>query len=90
MSTTTTTTGKLNILSRLFKADNGDLSSELARYLLTLGFNEADQACMQDLAARNQEGALSAEEQEELHDYVDAGHLLALLQAKARMSLKRV
>jgi hypothetical protein len=88
MSIRTTTPGKRNILSRLFKADEGDLAPELARYVLTLGFSAADQARMQDLAARNQEGALSAEEQEELHDYVDAGHLLALLHAKARTTLK--
>jgi hypothetical protein len=35
------------------------MSSELARYVLTLGFNDEDQARMTDLAARNQEGDLS-------------------------------
>ena len=40
------------------------------------------------LAERNQEGALAAEEREELQNYVKAGHLLALLHSKARRSLK--
>jgi hypothetical protein len=64
-----------------------DLSRELARHVLTLEFGEDDQARMRDLAARNQEGALSPEEREELETYVNAGHLLALLHSKARTSL---
>ena len=75
------------IFGRLIRPDEGKLSRELARYFLTLGFDSADQARMQDLAARNQAGALSPEEQEELQSYVKAGHLLALLHSKARKSL---
>jgi hypothetical protein len=43
---------------------------------------------MRELAERNQEGALTSEEQEELHNYVKAGHLLVLLHSKAKRSLK--
>ncbi len=75
------------IFGRLLRADEGNLSPELARYLLTVGFEPSDQARMQDLATRNQEGALSPEEKEELPSYVKAGHLLALLHSKARKSL---
>jgi hypothetical protein len=81
-------TSELAIFSRLLKADKGDLPRELARYVLTLGFEEEDQARMRELAERNQEGVLSTEEQEELQNYVNAGHLLALLHSKARKSLK--
>jgi hypothetical protein len=84
-----TRTSEVAIFARLIKADDGDLSPELARYILTLGFGEADQARMRDLAERNQDGALSGAEREELDNYVKAGHLLALLQSKARKSLKR-
>jgi hypothetical protein len=80
---------EIAIFARLLRADDGDLSPELARYVLTLGFGEEDQARMRDLAARNQDGALSPEELEELRGYVKAGHLLALLHSKARKSLKR-
>ena len=52
-----------------------------------LGFDTADQNRMHDLAARNQEGTLTPEEREELLNYVNAGHLLALLHSKARKSL---
>jgi hypothetical protein len=85
----TTRTSEAAIFGRLIRADNGDLPHELARYILTIGFDSQDQARMRDLAARNQEGLLSPEEKEELQGYVKAGHLLALLHSKARKSLKR-
>lgn len=80
---------ELAIFGRLIKAEDGDLSRELARYVLSLGFGEEDQARMRELAEKNQAGALSTEEQDELRNYIKAGHLLALLHSKARKSLKR-
>jgi hypothetical protein len=64
------------------------MSPALARYVLTLGFGPEDQARMADLAERNQDGRLSAAEREELSSYVRAGHVLALLQSKARRTLR--
>jgi hypothetical protein len=81
-------TSEIAIFARLIKADKGNLTRGVARYLLTLGFGEDDEARMSDLAARNREGNLTHEEQEELLNYVKAGHMLALLQSKARMSLQ--
>jgi hypothetical protein len=81
-------TSEIAILARLFKADEGTMPRALARYILTLAFDGEDQSRMRDLAERNQEGALSRDEQEELRSYVAAGHLLALLHSKARRSLK--
>jgi hypothetical protein len=43
---------------------------------------------MHELAVKNQQGVISASELEELDNYVQAGELLALLQSKARSSLK--
>ncbi|HTU22613.1 MAG TPA: hypothetical protein VMG10_31530 [Gemmataceae bacterium] len=80
---------ELAIVGRLLKADKGDLPHKLARYVLTLGFAEEDQARMRELAEKNEAGALSTPEQEELQNFVKAGHLLALLHSKARKSLKR-
>lgn len=81
-------TSEIAIFARLLKADDGDLPRDLARYLLTLGFDEPDQARMRELSERNQEGALAAKERDELQSYVKAGHWLALLHSKARRSLK--
>jgi hypothetical protein len=82
-------TGEVAIFGRMIQAENGSLDRGLARYLLTLGFPKPDQQRMNDLASRNQEGLLNSNEQEELQNYVRSGHLLALLQSKARKSLKR-
>jgi hypothetical protein len=82
-------TSEIAIFARVLSRSQDDLTPELARYLLTLGFGEEDQARMHDLAVRNQDGALSPQEWEELQNYVKAGCLLALLHSQARMSLKQ-
>jgi hypothetical protein len=81
-------TSEIAIFARLLEADDGHMRRDLARYLLSLGFDEEDRRRMRDLAERNQAGGLSSDEQEELRSYVKAGHLLALLHSKARRSLK--
>ena len=45
-------------------------------------------ARMNDLAQRNQEGILSAEEAEELNAYVKVRHFIAILQSMARQALQ--
>ena len=77
------------IFGRLLSEDAGEMSPGLARYVLGLGFNERDQARMRELATGNQQGSLSADAHDELMGYVKAGHLLALLQSKARQALKK-
>ena len=82
------TSSELAIFARLIRADDSELSLELARYILTLGFDDEDQQRVTELAERNQEGGLSSEEKAELENFVKAGHMLALLHSKARMALK--
>jgi hypothetical protein len=89
MNARTKSSSEVAIFGRLIQDQKGDLSRDLARYVLTLGFSGDDQSRMSDLAARNQEATLRGDEQEELHNYVRASHLLALLHSKARKSLKR-
>lgn len=79
----------LAIFGRLLRVNEGDLSKELAGFFLTLEFDAADQQRMLELAERNQEGTLKKAERQELAGYVEAGHLLALLHAKARRSLRK-
>jgi hypothetical protein len=86
---TSQVTSEIAVFGRLIQSENGDLDERLARYVLTLGFAKSDQDRMNDLAKRNQDGILPAHDREELQSYVRAGHLLALLQSKARKSLKR-
>ncbi len=82
--------GEVRIFERLLRNGTGELNPELARYLLTLGFNEEDKARMHELAVRNQEGRATAVEAAELVDYANAGCLLGILQSKARKALKKV
>jgi hypothetical protein len=82
-------TSEAAIFARLWEPGENGLSPELARHLLRLRFAERDRARMHELAAGNREGRLSADEQEELDNYVRVGDLLAILQSKARKILKQ-
>jgi hypothetical protein len=77
------------IFGRVFANGRQTLSPELARHVLALTFGEQDKERMHELAVGNQEGALSAEDKEELHNYIKVGHLLAVLQSQARQALKK-
>jgi hypothetical protein len=77
------------ILTRVIQPKQGDLSSSAARAFLEFGFPEADRKRMHELAVKNQAGALTAAEEEELDAYVRVGQLVDLLAAKARLSLKK-
>jgi hypothetical protein len=84
------TSSEAAILSRVIQRSKLTLSPEAVRVLLDLGFPEGDRKKMHDLAAKNQQGRLSQEEERELDSYVRIGRLLDLLSAKAAKSLKSV
>lgn len=77
------------IWARLMQTPPGDLSPEVAEYLLSLAFGECDRERMEQLAERSQSGALTAAEQEELDSYLHVGNLLAVIQSKARAALRQ-
>lgn len=60
-----------------------------ARHVLKLGFSDEEFARMHELAALNRDGRISAEELAELDDYILAADMLSIIQAKARLFLKR-
>ncbi len=74
------------ILTRLIAPKTGNLGSEAAKALLGLSFPDSDIARMNELAAKNRVGSLSASEREEMESYSRVGNLLNLLQSKARRS----
>jgi hypothetical protein len=76
------------ILQRVIGSERGTLAPELARYVLTLEFPPADQARYAELADRAQQGTLTAQEQIELDEYLNVNDFLAIVQSKARTSLK--
>lgn len=77
------------IWGRLFEPEHDDLSPVEARYLLPIGFNEADKKRAHELLVKNQEDALTAEERAELENYRKVGYLIDLMHAKARRALKK-
>jgi hypothetical protein len=85
-----TTNTSAAILNRLIDPETADLSPEAAESILRLDFREADHARMAELSSKAQEGALTADEREELQEYIRVADLLAVFQSKARRSLKRL
>ena len=77
------------IWARLMQAQKNELSPEAAEFLLTIDFGDADRRRMQELAERSEAGILTAEEQTEFDGYLHIGNLLAVMQSKARLTLKR-
>ncbi|MBI3684281.1 MAG: hypothetical protein HY235_28230 [Acidobacteria bacterium] len=75
--------------ARLMQAQKDELSSEAAEFLLAIDFGEGDRSRMQQLAERSQAGTLTAKEQTEFDSYLHVGNLLAVMQSKARLALKR-
>jgi hypothetical protein len=77
------------ILERLLLPKSADLSPEAARSILKLTFQSADQARVDTLSAKAQEGILTSKEHDELGEYIRVADMLAMLQSKARLSLKK-
>jgi hypothetical protein len=89
MSTTTHPSSEAALWNRVIEPRRSLLSPAAARFLLALTFDEQDTERMNELAAKNQDGALSDSERKELESYVKVGDILSLLHLKARRSLSR-
>ena len=77
------------IWARLMQAQSEALSPAVAEYLLSIEFGESDREQMRRLAERSAAGTLTDEEQTEFDSYLHVGNLLAVLQSKARVALRR-
>ncbi len=82
-------TSEAAIFSRVWEDEKKALSLTVARHVLKLRFSAKDEARMHELAAKNCAGELTAEEADELDNFVKVGDLLALLQSKARQRLRK-
>lgn len=78
----------VEILSRLFDVAPEELSCDLARFLLSLRFGDNDKDRMRELSQKARDGELTEFEQAETDSYERVGHVLGILQAKARVRLK--
>jgi len=83
-----TTNSEAAIFRRVLEPDKPMLSAEAAREILALRFGAADQTRMTELSAKARAGQLTSDEDEELENYIRVGDLLAIMQSKARRSLR--
>ena len=77
-----------DILSNLLRSNEGDFTSDFARYVLSLHFLESDHRRMAELGEKCNAGRLTQDEREEYEWYVLVGEFLTLMQLKARSSLQ--
>ncbi len=75
------------ILGRLLQARHSQ-SREVAEYLLSIDFDQADLERMNWLSQQVRDGSLTPEEIAELDSYLHVGSLLSILQSRARRFLK--
>lgn len=80
-------TDSTSIFDRIVEPGKGDLSPQLARYVLSLTFPKRIQNRYVKLSEKAQLGALSKREEAELDEYLSANAFLTVLQSKARVSL---
>jgi hypothetical protein len=76
------------ILSRLIRPDEDNLPAAAAEAWLNVRFEGRDLERIHELLTKNQEGALSPAEREEMETYLRVSSFLDLMHAKARRSLK--
>ena len=83
------TINEVEIWTGVISPDRDDMPEPSANAILSWSFNDSAKARMEELAHRNSRGELTDSEREELEAYVNVGQVIGILQAKARISLKR-
>ena len=81
-------TSEVAILNRVIDPDKPTFSPESARDILALDFTQDDKERMHQLSIKAQEGSLTPDEENAINNYERVGHLINILQSKARRSLK--
>lgn len=80
---------EIDVWSEILGPDANSMPVPDANAILRWTFRDHAKARMDELATRNSEGTLSQAERQELDAYVHVGQVVAILQAKARLALKR-
>jgi len=78
----------VSILNRILHPDVPTFSPQTARDILALDFDQTDEDRMRQLSAMARAGTLTAEDDADAGKYELVGHLLSIMQSKARRSLK--
>jgi hypothetical protein len=86
---TTNPDSDLAILSRLIRPERHGLSASAACAILKIDFEASDRERMNVLAEKARSGTLTPQERAAIDNYERVGHLLDLIHAKARQSLRK-
>lgn len=78
-----------SILDRVLRPVSASLNDEAATKLIGLKADRKAQARVAELAEKCNEGELTDAERREYESYLMAGHVVAVLQARARIRLSR-
>ncbi|MCA9270516.1 MAG: hypothetical protein KDA41_18670 [Planctomycetales bacterium] len=87
MSIATVSQGE--ILARVIRPEETNLSHDAARAILQWAFSPEDQQRMEQLAQKAREGALSADERADLENFECVDTLLSIMKSKARRCLQQ-
>jgi hypothetical protein len=77
------------ILTRAISPASKSLSRDVAEEILQWDFPPEDKQRMAELSAKARAGELNSEEEAEIDSYVRVGHIVNLMQAKARLAIKQ-
>lgn len=77
------------ILTRTIAPVRSQFSPEVAAEILHWDFSAEDQREMAALSEKARAGALTPEEEAQIDSYIRVSHIVNLLQAKARLSIKQ-
>src|SRR5262245_10175537 len=88
MSIAPTGLSEIAIWDRIIHSDQSAMSAEAARYFLQLKLDQGDLDRMHELAVRNQQGLLTADEQAALNNLRQVGLQIDVLRSKARLALR--
>lgn len=77
------------IVTRIIRPEEGGLSVDAARYMLSLELPPEDRATVNQLVGKARAGSLTPDERSSLDEYEWITAMLELMQSKARQSLKQ-
>ena len=77
------------VLTRMFAEDAPPMTPEAAEWILRLRFADPDHERYQRLSDQSKEPGFTEAQAAELEEILDAADLLALLQSRARLTLRR-
>ena len=79
---------EMSLWERVIEPSWDELSPEGVNAILRLRFRQGDVDRMNELAALARDGELTEAQRQELETYNHIGHALAIMQSKARISLR--